>query len=438
MKKFLSLGLTLSMVLTVSLGSLAFGSTKAKAAAPAAYKGTITVWDGPRWADKTQNQYYWLEAKKALFEKKHPGVKIEIVKTPWNEMSQKLSVAVAGRAWPDICSVDMGKGGVDRNLVQQGVIEPLDSYFSKAEMTDFYPNALSSYQSGGKLYGIPTSMTVHALLLNLDIFKAKGVTPPKNGKWTYDEFVAKMKALTGGKVYGFTSYILPGYYESWPFLLMDGGYPLSKDGKKYTFDSPEAISGLQKLIDLKTKYKVAPQDMGGADVGGTWKAWASSQQRTIAVEPWATWAVASAQTAKWKTNFMVAEYPTGKLGKSVTVSGVGGWVMFKQSDNQKKQMTVEFMKSLSNTTAQYETAQNYGVFPARISTVELHPYAKNPQMAQAQKLTKNAVLLPVDPNWTRIDEAIQRQLQLALNGEKTAAEALKDARTQVESIINNN
>jgi multiple sugar transport system substrate-binding protein len=436
MKRILSMVLTLSFVLSVLGGSLVFGAAKAPDA-KLSYKGTITVWDGPRWADKKQNQYYWLEAKKAEFEKKHPGVKIEIVKTPWEEMSQKLNIAVAGRAWPDITSVDLGKGGVDRNLVAQGVIEPLDSYFTKAEISDFYPNALNAYKANGKLYGIPNSMSVHALLLNLDIFKAKGVTPPRNGKWTYDEFVTKMKALTDSKVSGFSTYILPGYYESWPFLLMDGGYPLSSDNKKYTFDSPEAISGLQKLLDLKFKYKVAPKDMGGADVGGTWKAWASSQQRTVAVEPWATWAVASAQSAKWKTNFMVAEYPTGKLGKSVTISGVGGFVMFKQTDAAKRKMTAEFMKYITNTTEQFVTAQNYGVFPARISTVELHPYAKNVQMAQAQALTKNAIMLPITASWTRVDEAIQRQLQLAANGEKTATQALKDARSEVESILNN-
>ena len=437
MKKILSIALTFTIVLSIFGGSLVFGSAKAPTT-KLSYKGTITIWDGPRWADSKQNKYFWLEAKKAEFEKKYPGVTINIVKTPWAEMIQKLSIAVAGRAWPDICAIDMSSGAVDRNLVQQGVLEPVDTYYTKTELTDFNTSALNAYKANGKLYGIPTSMTVHALLLNLDIFKAKGVIPPKNGKWTYDEFVTKMKALTANDKYGFSTYVLPGYYESWPFILMDGGYPLSADGKKYTFDSAAAISGLQKLLDLKFKYKVAPQDMGGADVGATWKAWGSAQQRTVAVEPWATWAVASAQTPKWKTNFMVAEYPTGKTGKSVTVSGVGGWMMFKQTDSQKKLMTAEFMKSLSNTTAQYDTAKNYGVFPTRSSAIKLNPYKNNVQMTQAQRLTKNAIILPTNSSWKRIDEAIQRQIQLACNGEKSAAQALKDARSTVESIINNN
>ncbi len=134
---------------------------------------------------------------------------------------------------------------------------------------------------------------------------------------------------------------------------------------------------------------------------------------------------------------MVAEYPTGKLGKPITISGVGGWVMFKQTDANKKQMAAEFMKYITSTDEQFVTAQNYGVFPARVSAVKLNPYANDPGMAQAQKLTENAVMVPSLPEWARVDEAIQRELQLAGNGEKTAEQALKDARSAVEDILNN-
>lgn len=400
------------------------------------WEGTITMWDGPRWADKDENKYHWIEEKMSEFQKEYPNVKIKLVKTPWAEMNDKLSVAIAGRAWPDIAPVDISGGSVNQNHIKQGVIAELDSYLSKEEKSDFYDNAIDAYTTDGKLYGIPTSISVHAMLLNLDIFEEKGVEPPKDGKWTYDEFVEKMKALTGDGVDGFSTYILPSYYEAWPFLLMDGGYPLNEDMTEYTFDSKEAISGLQKLVDLKYKHKVAPESMGGQDVGGTWKAWAASDQRTVAVEPWATWAIAAAQGEKFKTNFMVAEYPTGETGEPVTIGGVGGYVMFNSKDEAKKRMTAEFMKYITSTDEQVVTAKNYGTFPARKSAADQEPFADNPQMARAQELAKHAVPVPRHENWARIDEAIQKELQLALNGEKKPAEALKDAGEAVDAIIN--
>lgn len=399
------------------------------------WQGEITIWDGPRWADANDNKYHWLEQKVAEFKEIYPGVTVKIIQTPWNEKNEKLSVAIAGRAWPDISAMDISEGAVNLNHVEQGVLESLNEFLTEEELKDFYQNGLDAYTVDGNLYGIPNSLTVHAMLLNLDIFEEKGVEPPTDGKWSYDEFVETAKALTGDNVHGFSTYLLPGYYEAWPFIMMDGGQPLSEDLTEYTFDSPEAISGLQKFVDLKFKHGVAPQEMGGADVGGTWKAWAAADQRTVAMQPWATWAIAAAGTENWQTNFMVAEYPTGETGESVTIGGAGGWVMFKQTDANKKRMVAEFMKYISSTEEQYTMAKNYGVFPALQSAAEMDPYADNPQMAAAQELSSQAVMLPHHQKWGQIDEAIQKELQLAANGEKTPEEALKAARKSVENII---
>ncbi|MDQ0256643.1 multiple sugar transport system substrate-binding protein [Evansella vedderi] len=401
------------------------------------WTGTITIWDGPRWADEDENQYHWIEEKAAEFEEMYPGVEIEIVQQPWAELGDALSIAIAGQTWPDIAPVDISGGAISINHIESGVIESTDDFFTEEELTDFYPNTLEAYEYNGSLYGIPSGVSVQTMLLNLEIFEEKGVEPPVDGRWTYDEFVETMIALTDDEVYGFSTYILDSYYEAWPFLFMDGGYPLNEDMTEYTFDSPEAISGLQKLMDLKFEYGVAPMEMGGADVGGTFQAFAALDQRTIAVQPWSTWAINTLQTEEYQMNFMVAEYPIGDLGEPVTIGGVGGYVMFKQEDEFKRQMVAEFMKYITSTEEQYVTAKNYGTFPARESSAEMNPHAENPHMAAAQELTEQVISVPMHPDWARIDEVIQSELQLALNGEKTAQEALESARSEVERILNN-
>ncbi|KMK75100.1 sugar ABC transporter substrate-binding protein [Alkalihalobacillus pseudalcaliphilus] len=400
------------------------------------WEGKITVWDGPRWEDESENKFHWMEEKVAEFEEKYPGVEVELVQQPWAELGDSLSVAIAGKNWPDIAPIDISGGTISLNHIEDGVIESTDDLFTEEEWADFLPNAVEAYEHDGHIYGVPTSISVQTLLLNLDIFEEKGVEPPVDGRWTYDEFVEKMEALTGDGVYGFSTYIMPGYYEAWPFLFMDGGYPLNEDLTEYTFDSPEAISGLQKLLDLKFEYEAAPVEMGSNDVGGTFQAFANLAQRTVAVQPWATWAINSIQTEEYEMNFMVAEYPTGDTGEPVTIGGVGGYVMFNQGEDEaKKKMVGEFLKHVSSTDEQYVTAQNYGTFPARISAADMDPFADNPGMAAAQELTEQVVPVPRHPDWARIDEVIQGQLQLAANGEKTAQQALEDARSQVESIM---
>lgn len=413
------------------------------------WNGKITIWDGPRWAeagdtsgeDGEGNKYFWLEGKIEEFEAEHPGVEVELVQVPWAELPDKLGVNIAGGSWPDIAPVDISGSAVSVDHIEQGVIESLNDYLTEDDLADFYENALDAYTYDDELYGIPNSLTVHAMLLNLDLLEEVGVEPPANGEWTWDEFVDTAEKLTFDRdddgeidVYGFSTYILPGYYEAWPFFYMNGAQPLSDDLSEFTFDSPEAVEAIQALADIKLKNEAAPVSMGGADVGGTFQAWANEEQRTVAMQPWATWAITSAQTAH-PTNFMVANYPTGSSNETLTIGGVGGWTMFQQDSDDKKDVVAAFMKFISDTDEQFLMAQEYGIFPARISAADKDPYADNPEMARAQEMSSDVVMLPRHPEWKKIDEIIQRELQLVFNGEKTAEEAMATAKPEVEALL---
>lgn len=430
--------------LSLTAGALAgCGDNESEATGSAEeFEGTITIWDGPRWPDADDNKYHWLDEKIAEYEAENEGVEIELVQVPWAEMGDKLGVAIAGKGWPDIAPVDISGSSVSIEHIEQGVIEPLDAYIDDEAKKDFYDNALDAYTHEGSLYGIPNSITLHTMLLNLELFEEAGVTPPENGKWTYDEFLAAAKQLTFDRdgdgstdVYGFSTYIMPGYYEAWPFFYKNGGSPLNEDLTEFTFDSPEAIQAIQDLADLKLTENAAPETHGGNDVGGTFQAWANEEQRTVAMQPWATWAIGATQST-YPTDFMVAEYPSGDGSDAQTIGGVGGWTMFHQDDDaDKKAAVADFMLFLSTTDEQVTMAQNYGIFPARISSAEKDPFADNPEMARAMEMSEQVVMLPRHPEWRKIDEAIQTELQLVFNGEKTAEQAMADAKVVVDGLL---
>ena len=409
------------------------------------WTGTITLWYGPEaWNYKGSNDRFgWIKAKLAEFQEQNPGVKVELVQVAWAEMNQKLAIAVSGGGWPDVAAVGGSQGSVNLQLVKQGVLEPLNSFFTKEELADYFPAALQAYSYQGKLYGVPSSVVVYAMMLNLDLFKERGVTPPKDGIWTYSDFVKAAQRLTfdrngDGKtdVYGFSTYVMPGYYEAWPFLYMDGGRPLSEDGTRYTFDSKAAISGLQKLADLKFKYKVAPPEMGSADVAGTFQAFANPQQRTVAMEPWASWAIGSLQNRpEYKMHFAVAGYPVGNTGSPVALMGAKGWLVLAQRDKAKLRKVAELVKYLASPEEQLVWAQQAGNFPSRRSVLSKNPFANNPQMEQAQAMLEKATPLPQHLNWGKIDDRIQREIQLVLSGQKSPQQALEDAGKSVAPFV---
>ncbi|HHY09806.1 MAG TPA: extracellular solute-binding protein [Firmicutes bacterium] len=423
--------LLLVLFLLLAVSSTAFAN----------WQGTITLWDAPRWPDAEDDKFHWIKKKIAEFEELKPGVKIELIETPWAELGDKLAVAIAGRAWPDIVPVDIS-GAINRNHLEQGVVEALDDFFTAEELDDFFPGALEAYTYKGKLYGVPMSMTVHVMLLNLDHFEEAGVEPPVNGQWTWAEFVEKAKALTfdstGDGVidkYGFSTYILEGYYEAWPFFYMDGGEPIV--GNEFGFNSPEAVKAIQKLADLKLVEGAAPVEMGSADVGGVFGAFAREGERHVAIEPWNTWAIATvtSEGPNYVPNIMVAEYPSGELGHPVTLGGAGGWVVMHQRDRDKLAVIVELVKFLSTAQEQYTFATEYGTFPARKSAEAMDPFADKPHMKRAAEMVAHAVPMPEHPNWIQIDERIQAELQLVFAGEKTAEQAMEDAAKQVQRLL---
>src|SRR5207245_2710970 len=65
-----------------------------------------------------------------------------------------------------------------------------------AERRDFNPSALQATTYKGKVVAYPLWIVPWFEYINLDLFKEAGVTPPKDGNWTYDELFAAAKKLT--------------------------------------------------------------------------------------------------------------------------------------------------------------------------------------------------------------------------------------------------
>ena len=151
-------------------------------------KITIEVWDYPRPKETTS---VWQQQVFRNFEKKHPNVKVDYTLLSWGRGGQKLDVSVASGTYPDLCG-----GGMKPSYVLQEVLEPLDAYITPEERADINPEAMKICQFENKTYAFPWYATVYLTILNLDVFKERNVAPPKDGVWTWDEFVEKMKKLT--------------------------------------------------------------------------------------------------------------------------------------------------------------------------------------------------------------------------------------------------
>ncbi len=214
---------------------------------------------GPDTPDnKAQNQATLERIKR--FEKANPGVKC--IPVPFTYTSrQEFFIKQAAHAAPDVLDVWATECEL---LVSKKWIVPLDSYLKKWDKYDWHlPNSFDPFRLKGKIYGVPFSGYVKHVIYNKQMFKDKGVPEPSIN-WTWDDFInAAVKTTDKEKgIAGFAA-MTKGSEGGWALtdLIYQAGGEIEtyKNGKySAAFASPEAISALQFLKDMKWKYDVLP------------------------------------------------------------------------------------------------------------------------------------------------------------------------------------
>jgi multiple sugar transport system substrate-binding protein len=364
-------------------------------------------------------------------------VYINFTPLTWEKGPVQLDTAVKMGTTPDIAPV-----GNDSGIIGKGILEPLNAYLTADEISDFRSSALNSVTYKEEILAMPWMITTYTMVLNLDLFKEREVEPPVDGNWTYDEFIDKLKQLTysskeNGKIdfFGFHSFIEQGYYNTWGILLSDGAQILDND-LNYGFNDEKALRGLKRLIDLKQKYRVTPPDFGENTSNEAWTNF--YKDKNIAVYPVGTWALNVLEQLKKEGSgfeYTVANFPRGSIETPVVMSSsVGSYGIFKQEQENKKEVCIAFLKFLADSSFQMDLSR-LGVFPVKKSVGNI--YEEHPLMTEVYNSLENTMMIPSHPHWNEIDKILQNEIRQGILGKKSPEQLLKDAEEKVGIFLNN-
>lgn len=363
----------------------------------------------------------------AAFLKTHLNTKIDITGYTGDQAGfTKLTQAVQGGGSIDVFRVPSDHLPL---LIKQGGIASIDDYLTSDDKADIYPNLLDAVKINSKHYAWPLWVPPVGMYLNLDIFKERGLTPP-SGNWTYDEFVDIAKRLTftrsnGQKVYGYTAVIDPGAVNSWPIILGDGALPLSPNNKKYTFNSPEGISGLQKLVDLALKHKVTPPAFSTQSISDIANGFSQTKTYAMYSEP-------SGASAGYKAsglNFDVISMPIGASGKPITAGGIGLIAVADIQDQDRLKLAMELARYLTGSQVGKDVKGYYLAPGARKSVTVNDPISKFTPFVPYTYIT------PLIAQWPQICTLLHTQIQSAVLGKVSPAQALNAPANEINSIL---
>lgn len=375
----------------------------------------------------------------ADFEKENPGIKVKSVYSgSYQDTIAKILTAVKGGDAPAVAvalSTDMF------TLIDEDAIVPFDEVVSKEKAAtwfkSFYPAFMENSQTGGKTWGIPFQRSTIVLYWNKEAFKEAGLDPEKApATWTeMREMAAKLtKRDASGQVTQWGVSIPSSGFPYWlfqGFTTPNNTILANADGTKVAFDKPEVVEALQYWVDLSTKDKVHPP--GIVEWGTTPKDF--FERKTAMM--WTTTGNLTNVKNNAKFDFGVAMLPASKRRGSPT--GGGNFYIFKAASAEQKKAAATFAEWMTapERAASWSIATGYvAVSPAAFETKVMKDYiAGFPAAAVARDQLQFATAELSTHDNQRVAKALNDNLQAALTGTKTPAQAMKDAQAEADRLL---
>jgi sn-glycerol 3-phosphate transport system substrate-binding protein len=375
----------------------------------------------------------------AEFEKENPGIKVHPIYAGNYDDARVKALAALKAGQPAqlsvLFSIDLYE------LLEQDVIVPWDdaatNEHDKAWLKVFYPALMMNGTYKGKVYGIPFQRSTIVLFWNKDAFKEAGLDPNKPPA-TWSEMVSMAEKLTkkdaSGNVSRWGVEVPSTGYAYWmfqAFARQNGQDLMNRDGNKTNYDNPDVIAALQYWRDLGAKYHVMPE--GTVEWGTLRQAFTEGKTAMM----WHTTGNLTAVKNTAKFPFGVAMLPASKQRGSPT--GGGNFYLFKKTTPEERKAALKFVQFMTTPerAAAWSIATGYvGTRPDAYETPRLKEYAASfPQALVARDQFQYATPELSTFQTGRVRKALDDAIQAALTGQKTPAQALKDAQAEADRLL---
>ena len=376
----------------------------------------LTVWE----TYNTEERALFLSLVQE-FQQANPGIAVEAVSIPFDGLEPKILTALATNTAPDIGRVDVG---FLPKVAIRGALMALDQYGVEAAKPNLRPVALSSCMIEGRTYGLPDQVNGLCLFYNKEMFAKAGLDPAKPPA-TWEEFVACARKLTDKQagVYGFG--MRNSLWWSLPFIYSFGGDILTRD-KKCALADDGSVAGFQFKADLYSKYGIE---------GGAWRAGGvrddmGFQSRKYAMVFNGPWAVKGLEQGG--IDFGVALVPSGPAGYATNVGG-NNLVVFSTCKHPAE--ASRFLMFLTSKEAQARWANELGQIPVNMLAEDLIDFTKHPYLKTFMEQMKYAKPRPQTGSYPEIENALNPEMQAALDGKKSVKEAMESRCKLVTEIL---
>ena len=406
------------------------------APAPTCEKGdpdaevTLTWWTGQD--DSSQK---FIDKLVAEFEADHPNVTIDATpgSATTDDLLGQLSASFAGGTYPDI---SYAYGSWASELASSG--RTLDLTKTIAEDADvhwdeFSEAARATASPDGKTIGFPAVVDNLAVVYNKSLLAAAGLDEP-SPDWTWEDFRADAKALTGDGVYGTNLSVSGGEdttWRLWPLLWQNGGDILNEDETATAFDSPEGEAALETLRAMAVDDESVYLDQTDEKYGPLFR---EGRIGMMVTGPWEIY-----DTVQAGIDYGVVQLP-GTDGDHTTVSGPDLWTLYDHQDPDRAYWSYELIKWMTQNEQDARFNLALGNLPLRSSAVDTPAFDKfQADYPGAEVFVANqenaTIPRPTVTGYVGLSTAVGRSVAEVLQGAKSVSDALGEAAEKADNAL---
>jgi multiple sugar transport system substrate-binding protein len=358
------------------------------------------------------------------FNKKYAaqGYKATLTEFPASADQQRAQFIQRQQAKSDDCDVFSSDVIWTAEFASQKWLYDLTPYV-QAQKSKYIGAPLETVHYADKYWGVPETSDAAFIYYRTD--KGGGAPPA-----TWQEVYSKAKAA-GGLVYQGAPYegLTCDFLE---LAFAAGGTVLNDGGTKSTINSPQNIKALQLMVS-GIKDGAAPKAVTTYMEPETDQAWTSGRYGYMRNWTYA-YAADNKSPSKVAGKYKVAPLPSFEGGGKAGILGGHNSVISTYTKNPG--LALKFADFYASPSFQKTLLLKYSqaaVIPSTYSEADVKkaiPYA--PELLQALSQAKAR---PVSPVYPQISQAIYKNVNDALAGRSSPADALKKADSQINSAL---
>lgn len=355
----------------------------------------------------------------AAFEVANPWIHVNVLSLSADgnvAYSQLLQRFGAGSPVPDVITLDVIWPAA---FAKAGWLAPLDRF--QPDRANFNPAQVRAGTYRGQLYAVPWYINAEGVYYRTDLVPEPPDSPQQLvqaalSAMRRDPLVKTGLAFEGARYEGVVT----------AFISFGGTLDL------HHIDSAENVRALSYMRDAVSERHIAPSATA---------AWQESDVQQSYLSGGAAFAMS------WPYVFALAEAPSSPVrnrtawipfpaaGGGRPQAALGGDVLGINSRSPHQEVAWKFIQYLLRDDVQIQRAQVAGDPPGVRSAYGDTLFQQAPFYRDEQRVFDVSTARPVDPQYPRISDILQQQLNAALSGQVSPQAALTAAQSQIDEVV---